>query len=64
VIQAFFEGMGMGNGEITVFAGDGTKCSATYTTDDASYIIELFKPVQRDENGIWVVKKYYNANNN
>ena len=62
VIQTFFTNRGMENGEITAFAGDGVKCSATYTIDDTSYIVELFKPVQNNEHGIWIVKEYYNAN--
>ncbi len=62
VIKAFFANRGMENGEITALAGDGVKCSATYAIDDTSYIVELFKPVQTDEHGIWVVKEYYNTN--
>ena len=61
VIKSFFANQGMENGNITAFAGDGVKCSATYTFDKTSYIVELFKPIQPDEYGIWIVKEYYKA---
>ena len=58
VIKAFFANQGTENGEITALAGDGAKCSATYVVGEKTYFVELFKPVQTDELGIWVVKSY------
>lgn len=60
VIQSFFFGKGIDaeKGVITAFAGDSQKCSATYEIDADSYEIELFKPIDKSEKGIWIVKSY------
>ncbi len=64
VIKAYVQGMNIGDGEITSLAGDGVSVSAMYSTKNGtSYIIELFKPVQKDEHGIWVVKSVGNGDN-
>ena len=47
-----------GNGEIINLAGDGTKCAADYILNGTTYTAELFKPVQKDEYGIWVLKSF------
>lgn len=62
VIKSFLSSQGMENGKITAIYEDGAKCRATYIINDSSYIVELFKPVQTDERGIWVVKDFYNTN--
>ncbi len=61
-IKSMAEGFGLGEGEITAFAGDGVKCSATYTTQNNEYIIELFKPIQKDEQGVWILRTIYDNN--
>lgn len=62
VIKAFFANRGIENGEITAFDSDGVNCSAVYTAGEKVYTVKLFKPMQSDENGIWIVKEYYNSN--
>ena len=62
VIKSFFANRGMEDGEITALDSDGVNCSAVYTVDEKVYTVKLFKPIQADENGIWIVKEYYNAN--
>ncbi len=55
VIKTFASRMGE-CGEVTNFAGDGIKCAATCTADGILYTFELFKPIQRNEYGIWIVR--------
>lgn len=43
-------------GEITELFGDGIGISATYVIGGTPYSVELFKPVEQDEHGIWVVR--------
>lgn len=59
VISSFMEGIGEGGGTVTELFGDGICLRATYTTPNDAYSIELFKPVQTDEQGIWIVKEYH-----
>lgn len=58
VMQMYLSGMGesVENGKLTYFAGDGEGCTGTYTVGDKSYTLELFKPIDKSENGIWIVK--------
>lgn len=58
VITSFIFGLGenVENGELMSFSGDGTKCSGTYVVGDSSYFVELFKPIDKSEHGIWVVR--------
>ncbi len=59
VIKNFFGyTVGDGNGEISNFFGDGTKCAADYTVQGKSYTVQLFKTLNKTESGIWVVKAY------
>lgn len=44
------------NGELVAFAGDGEKCSGSYKIGNSIYTLELFKPVDKSDKGIWVVK--------
>lgn len=64
VIMAFLSGKGINveGGKITAFAGDSTKCSATYSVGETEYLIELFKPIDKTEKGVWVVKAFKNKN--
>ena len=45
-----------GNGELVAFAGDGEKCSGNYKIGNSIYTLELFKPIDKGETGIWIVK--------
>ena len=55
-VQTFTADIGNGNGVITEYTENETNCSATYVWGEKSYCIELFKPVQKDEHGIWVLR--------
>lgn len=44
------------NGELVDFAGDGEKCSGNYKIGNSIYTFELFKPIDKSETGIWIVK--------
>ncbi len=58
VIMNFLSGKGekVENGELVDFAGDGEKCSGSYKIGNNVYTFELFKPVDKSDKGIWVVK--------
>lgn len=65
VVQSFLSGkeIDVEGGEIIAFAGDGEKCSATYLVDGNAYIVDLFKPIEKSEHGIWVVKTVQKKDN-
>lgn len=44
------------NGELVAFAGDREKCSGNYKIGNSIYTLELFKPIDKSETGIWIVK--------
>lgn len=58
VIMSFLSGKGenVENGELVTFAGDSEKYSGDYRIGDNVYTVELFKPIDKSESGIWVVK--------
>ena len=58
VMQMYLSGMGesVENGKLTYFAGDGEKCTGTYATSDKRFTLELFKPIDKSEHGIWIVR--------
>lgn len=58
VIMSYLSGKGekAENGELVAFAGDGEKCSGSYKIGNSIYTLELFKPVDKSDKGIWVVK--------
>lgn len=60
VIMAFVSGQGedVENGKIIALAGGGQGCSATYLVNGNTYIVELFKPVKNNDDGIWIVRSY------
>lgn len=57
VMMMFLSGLGedVENGELTYFSGDGEGCTGTYSVGDRRYTLELFKPIDKTEHGIWVV---------
>ncbi len=65
VIQMYLSGLGesVENGKLTYFAGDGEKCTGTYTIGDKRYTLELFKPVDKSEHGIWIVRSVKEVSN-
>ena len=64
VIQMYLSGKGINveDGEIIAFAGDGEGCSATYSVDGNAYLVDLFKPIEKSEHGIWVVRSFEKKN--
>ncbi len=58
VMQMYLSGIGesVENGKLTYFAGDGEGCTGTYIIGGKRYTLELFKPIDKSENGIWIVK--------
>ena len=46
------------NGEIIALTGDDINCSATFLLNGQTYSFELYKPIKRGDNGIWVVKHF------
>ena len=64
VVQSFLSGKGIDveGGKIIAFAGDGESCSATYSVDGNTYIVDLFKPIEKGEHGIWVVRSFEKKN--
>jgi len=64
VVQSFLSGKGIDveGGKITALAGDGKEISLTYTVGEKEYTqifsFELFKPIDKTENGIWIVRTY------
>lgn len=64
VVQSFLTGKGIEveGGEITELAGGGEGISLTFTVGEKEYTqiysIELFKPIDKRENGIWIVRTF------
>ena len=65
VMQMYLSGMGesVENGKLTYFAGDGEGCVGTYDIGEKRYRLELFKPVDKSEHGIWIVRSVKEASN-
>ena len=68
VVQSFLSGKGIDveGGKITELAGGGSAggISLTYTVGEKEYLIELFKPIDKTDSGIWVVRTYEENNAN
>lgn len=58
VMQMYLYGIGenVEDGKLTCFAGDGEGCKGTYTVGDRRFTLDLFKPIDKTEHGIWVVR--------
>ena len=65
VMQMYLSGMGesVENGKLTYFAGDGEDCVGTYDMGDKRYTLELFKPEDKSEHGIWIVRSVKEISN-
>ena len=65
VMQMYLSGMGesVENGKLTYFAGDGEGCTGTYTVGEKRYTLELFKPIDKSEHGIWIVRSVKEISN-
>ncbi len=60
VIMAFLSGKGVNveDGKITALAGGSAGVSATFSIEEKEYLLELFKPLDMTEQGIWIVKTF------
>ena len=60
VMQSYISGQGenVEGGSLVSFAGDDEKCSGTYEVGNYRYLIELFRPIDKTEHGIWIVRSY------
>ncbi|MBQ9997502.1 MAG: hypothetical protein IJP19_00625 [Clostridia bacterium] len=60
VIMAFLSGKGVNveYGKITALAGGSAGVSATFSIEEKEYLLELFKPLDMTEQGIWIVKTF------
>lgn len=58
VMQSYISGQGenVEGGSLISFAGDDEKCSGTYEVGNYRYLIELFRPIDKTEHGIWIVR--------
>ena len=57
VILEFMDKQGLSGGKVTALAGAET-VSATYVCNNIEYEIELYRPIEKGEQGILVVKKF------
>lgn len=64
VIQAYISGKGFDieKSSLVSFFGDGEKGSGTCLTENGYYSIEIFKPLDKTEKGIWLVKNFQKLN--
>ena len=60
VMQSYISGKGyaVDDGSLMSFAGDGEKCGGVYSIGNYRHHIELFKPIDKTEHGIWIVHSY------
>ncbi len=60
VMKSYISGKGyaVDDGSLMSFAGDGEKCSGVYGIGNYRHHIELFKPIDKTEHGIWIVRSY------
>ena len=56
VMKSYISGRGyaVDDGSLMSFAGDGEKCSGVYGIGNYRHHIELFKPIDKTEHGIWI----------
>ncbi len=60
VMRTYISGKGYAveDGYLTGFGGDGEKCGGVYNTGNYRHHIELFKPIDKTEHGVWIVRSY------
>ena len=65
IVKSFLSGKGMDveSGDITELAGGADSVSLTYSVKGKEYIIELFKPMDTSEHGIWIVRTFEESEN-
>jgi len=65
VVKSFLSGKGINveGGKITVLAGGADVVSLTYSVEGQEYKIELFKPIDTSEHGIWIVRTFEEIEN-
>ena len=65
VVKSFLSGKGIDieSGKITELTGGADSVSLTYSVKGKEYIIELFKPIDTSEHGIWLVRTFEESEN-
>lgn len=60
VIKEFFaaKGLEVDNGTITILEGGYKNILVTFSVENKEYLVDLFKPFSRADNGIWVVRSF------
>lgn len=48
------------NGKIVELAGDSERCSIKFELDGTTYNLELVRPIDKTDNGVWVVEAFEN----
>ena len=48
------------NGKIVELAGDSERCSVKFELDGTTYNLELVRPIDKTDNGVWVVEAFEN----
>lgn len=48
------------NGKIVELAGDSERCSVKFESDGTAYNLELVRPIDKTDNGVWVVEAFEN----
>lgn len=48
------------NGKIVELAGDSERCSVKFELDGTTYNLELVRPIDKTDNGVWVVETFEN----
>lgn len=58
VMMMYISGKGedVTSSELIYFAGDSEKASGTYRVGNKIYVLDLFKPIDKSEHGIWIVR--------
>lgn len=51
------------NGKIVELAGDSERCSVKFELDGTTYNLELVRPIDKTNNGVWVVETFENEAN-
>lgn len=51
------------NGKVVALAGGSDRCSVKFELDGTAYTLELVRPIDKTDNGVWVVETFENEAN-